>query len=131
MSDTTDAQILLSLNCAKGNAATHSFLNFAASSLLHSIVLLQEPWLDHNQQPPQLSGFDCFTPCHTSPKVSILVRRSANLSPTLSFTHENSFIGIQVHGSGPPITIYNFYSPGNPRAVYNLFHSFKPDKNSI
>lgn len=131
MSDKTDSQILLSLNCAKGNAETHSFLNYAASSLLYSIILLQEPWLDQNNQPPNLTGFEIFTPCHILPKVVILIRRSANLAPTLTFTHGNSFIGVQLNTSRKPITIYNFYSPGNPKAIFNLFHTFKPDPDSI
>ena len=61
---TTTAQsyMVLSLNCARGESSTYAVLSFVSRNKQYLILLLQEPWLNTNREPPPLSGFEMFTP---------------------------------------------------------------------
>ena len=52
--------MLLSLNCARGEAATFAVINFVSRSPQYLILLLQEPWLNVNKEPLPMTGFDLF-----------------------------------------------------------------------
>jgi hypothetical protein len=114
---------ILSLNCAKGKATTLEALNYASTHLDYNIILLQEPYLNTQKPPPPLTNFQLFYPPR-SPKSRLncatYVRTSANLQPSVTFTHSTSFLGITIKTSQHPLTIYDFYSPGTSAAVVRL-----------
>jgi hypothetical protein len=126
---------ILSLNCAKGKAATTlEALHFASTHSNYNIVLLQEPHLNSHKLPPPLNNFQLFYP-PPSPKSRLncatYVRKSANLQPSVTFTHSTSFLGVTIKTPEHPLTIYNFYSPGKSTAVAELLPSFTPNPHSL
>ena len=127
---TVQTHMLLSLNCARGEASTYAVLSFVTQHPRYSILLLQEPWFNSNMEPPPLRGFDMFTPSPSKPKCATYIRRSAGLRPTLALNEGDSFLGIRADTS-PPFTIYNLYSPGRQQAVCHFFHNFQPDQNAV
>src|SRR6266576_3380821 len=126
-----DSMMILSLNCAKGESSTYAVLAYILNNPVYHLLLLQEPWLNRNHEPPPARGFDLFIPDPTTSKCAIYVRQSAQLCPTLAFSESNSFLGLQLSTPAYPFTIYNMYSPGRQDGVCHLFHSFIPDSNSI
>ena len=94
--------MLLSLNCARGEATTYAVLNFVSRSTNYLIVLLQEPWLNSNKEPPPMAGFDMFIPTPHSPKCATYIRKSAGLRPTLAFNEGDCFLGIRLSPEPPP-----------------------------
>ena len=98
----TTKAMLLSLNCARGEAATYAVLDFVSRSTNYLIVLLQEPWLNSNKEPPPMTGFDMFLPTPCSPKCATYIRKSAGLRPTLAFNEGDCFLGIRLSPRPPP-----------------------------
>ena len=94
--------MLLSLNCARGEATTYAVLNFVSRSTNYLIVLLQEPWLNSNKEPPPMAGFDMFIPTPHSPKCATYIRKSAGLRPTLAFNEGDCFLGIRLSPEPTP-----------------------------
>src|SRR6266576_330593 len=123
--------VILSLNCAKGESSTYAVLSFALRLPQYCLILIQEPWLNTNHQPPTAKGFDMFIPTATNPKCVIYVQKSAQLQPTLAFSESDCFLGIKLCTSSSTFTVYNLYSPGRQHAICHLFHTFQADPNSI
>jgi hypothetical protein len=103
---------ILSLNCAKGKATTLEALHFASTHSNYNFVLLQEPHLNCHKLPPPLNNFQLFYP-PPSPKSRLncatYVPKSANLHPSVTFTHSTSFLGVTIKTPEHLLTIYNFY----------------------
>ena len=123
--------MILSLNCARGEASTYEVLSFVSQNPMYCIVLLREPWLNANNEPPPLFAFDMFMPTSMYSKCVTYIRKSANLHPTPVFSESDSFLGISLHTLSFSFTMYNFYSPGRQHAICHLFHSFQPNTNSL
>jgi hypothetical protein len=125
---------ILSLNCAKGKATTLEALHFASTHSNYNIVLLQEPHLNSDKLPPPLNNFQLFYP-PPLPKSRLncatYVRKSANLQPSVTFTHSTSFLGVTIKTPEHPLMIYNFYSPSTSAAVAELLPSFNPSPHSL
>ena len=131
--NTTKCLMLLSLNCARGGATTFVVLHSVSRNPRYLSLLLQEPWLTHNKEPPQITGFDVFLPTPTNPKCVTYVRKSASLQPVLAFNESDCFLGIRlIAPASAPITVpHPHLSPGRQQAVCHLFHGFRPDRNAI
>jgi hypothetical protein len=126
---------ILSLNCAKGKATTLEALNYASTHPNYNIVLLQEPYLNSHKLPPPLNNFQLFyPPPPPGQKITCAtyVCTSADLQPSVAFTHGASFLGVTIKTSQHPLTLYNFYSPGgHSTAVAHLLPSFVPRPHSL
>ena len=92
----TQKCMALSLNCARGESTTFAVLSFVLQSPQYHILLLQEPWINANKEPPPLTGFDMFLPSPTTPKCVTYIRQSSQLKPTLAFNEANCFLGIRL-----------------------------------
>ena len=133
-------KMILSLNCARGESSTYAVLSFVSSNPKYQILLLQEPWLNSNKEPPPLNGFELFTPAPINPKCATYIRKDAQLQPSLALSESDSFLGIRLRlhsntttfSKRPPMqtTIYNFYSPARQRAICHFFQGFRPDTNA-
>jgi hypothetical protein len=125
---------ILSLNCAKGKATTMEALHYASTRPDYNIIPLQEPYLNSHKIPPPLNNFQLFYP-PPSPRLRLncatYVRKSANLQPSVTFTHAASFLGITIKTPQHSLTIYNFYPPGTSTAVAELLPSFTPRAHSL
>lgn len=106
-------------------------LSFMVDSPLYSVLFLQEPWLSSSGSPPSLPGFQLFTPSGGRIRCATYVRLSSNLQPALIFQHLDSFLGVSISLGDEMFSLYNFYSPGHPRAAAQLFESFVPARNCL
>ena len=133
--------MILSLNCARGESSTYAVLSFVSSNPKYQILLLQEPWLNSNKEPPILNGFEIFTPVPTNLKCATYIRKDAQLQPSVALSESDSFLGIRLRlqsNSTIPsnrqptrTTIFNFYSSGRQCAICHFFQGFRPDTNAI
>ena len=109
--------MILSLNCAKGKSSTYAVLSFVSRNPHYIALLLQEPWLNSNWEPPSLARFDMFIPTPTDTKCATYTRKSAHLKPSLALNEANCFLGANLSTStsssspSPSFTLYNPYSP--------------------
>ena len=78
--------MILSLNCARGESTTYGVLSFITQNPKYDLLLLQEPWLNLNKEPPPMRGFQMFTPVPTNTKCVTYVRISADLQPSLALS---------------------------------------------
>ena len=134
-------KMILSLNCPRGESSTYAVLSFVSRKSKYQILLLQEPWLNSNKEPPTLNGFEIFTPVPTNPKCATYIRNDAQLQPSLALSQSDSFLGIRLklqsnttipsNRQSTRTTVYNFYSPARPYAICHFFQGFRPDTNAI
>ena len=132
--------MILSLNCARGESTTYAVLSFVTQNPKYDLLLLQEPWLNSNMEPPSMRGFQMFTPVPTNTKCVTYVRISAHLQPSLALSESDCFLGLKITTPGSykiaesqtvQTTIYNLYSPGRQRAICHFFMGFTPDSDAI
>jgi hypothetical protein len=120
------------LNCTKGYAMTTSALFSFASNSNTILILLQEPAIEYNLQPPSYPDFHSLTPVTECPLCATYVRQLPGVQADIIFTHSNSFLGTRISSpASPAFTIYNFYSPGRPHAIANLLPQFCPKLPAI
>ena len=131
--------MILSLNCARGEPATCAVLSFVLNSLNYYVLLLQEPWLNNNNEPPPIWGFEMFLPTPTNAKYVTYIRGSALLHPTLVLNEADCLLDTRIRlnpaaPSGPAkprkCTIYNLYSLRRQQVVCHFFLAFCPDANA-
>ena len=134
------SRMILSLNCARGESTTYAVHSFVTQNPKYDLLLLQEPWLNSNKEPPSMRGFQMFTPVPTNTKCVTYVRISACLQPSLALSESDCFLGLRITTPGsykiaesPKVqtTIYNLYSPGRQRAICHFFMGFTPDSDAI
>ena len=120
-------------------------LSFISRNSHYIALLLQEPWLNSNREPPPLAGFDMFIPTPTGPKCVIYIRKSAHLQPSLALNEADFFLGVKLSfpttpsstPTSPPLlpppsfTLYNLYSPRQQQAVCHFLHGFSPATNAV
>jgi hypothetical protein len=92
-------------------------------------ICLQEQLCDIGNTPPIQPDLESF---YTTPSFPKCIRRSSQINAFASFSAENPFNGITLNiGNLPPLTLYNFYSPGRPKALAILTKALLPDPSSL
>ena len=113
--------MILSLNCARGESTTCAVLCFVTQKPKYDFLLLQEPWLNSNKEPPSMRVFQMFTPVPTNTKCVTYVRISAGLQPSLALSESACFLGLRIttpqsqqiaESQKVKTMIYNLYLPG-------------------
>jgi hypothetical protein len=120
------------LNCAKGKDTTIINIRTFSQQLDCIIFILQEPWLEREGQPPTHPDFDLYTPTPIKPLYATYIRRGYNIVASTEFTHGRSFLGSYIIiNNSLSFYLYNFYSPGYPKAFADLCKSFTPKSPCI
>jgi hypothetical protein len=101
--------------------------------LLECIAMcLQEPWCDIGNTQLIHPNLESFYPTLSFSKCVTYIRRSSQINAFSSFSVENSFNGIILPiDNFPPFTLYNFYSPGCPKALVVLTKTLISDPLSL
>jgi ribonuclease HI len=119
------------LNCAKGHATTIDIIQKSAQDNQCFALLLQEPWVEKDNTPPQHPLFNSYFPSN-KPKCVIYTKKNIIAHPT--FMYKDSYIGLKINlENNSQFTLYNFYSPGVSRSFSDLITTtgFIPNTSSI
>jgi hypothetical protein len=120
------------LNCAKGKDTTIINIRSFSHQLDCIIFILQEPWLERGGQPPTHPDFDLYTLTPVKPLWATYIRRGYNITASTEFTHRRSFLGSYMTiNHSLSFHLYNFYSPGYPKAFADFCKSFIPKSPCI
>ena len=68
------SRMILSLIYARGKSMTYAVLSFFTQNPKYDHLLLQEPWLNSNKEPPFMREFQIFTPVPSNTKCVTYVR---------------------------------------------------------
>lgn len=117
------------LNCANGQAITHSANDKGNLSTDIVVLFLQEPWTDAGGRPPTSPLYKLFTPKPLLPKSAMYVRKDLSLNPRKQQAFGDS-LKITITMNNQDIDLLNVYSTGRSFQIAKELSSFKPSPNS-
>ncbi|KAL0630710.1 hypothetical protein Q9L58_010443 [Maublancomyces gigas] len=113
------------LNCANGKASTISAINDIDESPNILLMLLQEPCITDNSQPPHAINYDLLLPTQKNAKYGTYIRKNIGLQPTIRSTYEDCILSITATIGKMTAEFMNVYAPSK-KEIQKLTEKDKP-----
>jgi hypothetical protein len=123
---------IVSLNCAKQLATTHTTIKTHPQNSHCLILCLQEPGLLPDGYPSTDPAFTRHSPSH-KPKCVMYVRKLPNIRTSIAYSCENAIIACKISLEGnQSFTVYNVYSRGGLDTFFTkVIRSLHPTPSCI